>query len=110
MASGPETKLVAKMRKAGEKEYGERLVIVKYHGSPYSQAGVSDLLCCLDGTFIAIEVKAPESYGNSIDRAMAEGPTVKQREFVRKVIEAGGVGGFAASVDGFMRILRAAEG
>jgi hypothetical protein len=102
---GPETKLVLKMRKAGEAEYGPRLVVLKYHGDQYARAGVSDLLCCLDGVFVACEVKAPESYGKSVERALAEGPTVLQRSFVAKVLAAGGVAGFAATVEQFMDLL-----
>jgi len=107
--SGPETRLLDKMRKAAQAKYGERLVQVKYHGNAYSQSGVSDMLNCLDGVFVAIEVKAPESYGGSVEKALADGPTVKQRSFVRKVVAAGGVGGFAATVDQYMAILKEAE-
>lgn len=103
---GPETRLVAKMRKEGHRVYGSRLVIVKYHGNEYSEAGVSDLLCCLDGTFVAVEVKAPESYGGSKDRAVTEGPTIKQRAFLQRVVDAGGIGAVVASVEGFMEVLR----
>ncbi len=102
---GPETRLINKMRKAGQAMYGEHLVTVKYHGSQYGEAGVSDLLCCLFGVFIACEVKAPESYGNSVAVAVASGPTVKQRAFIERIIAAGGVGGVAASVEGFMDLL-----
>lgn len=105
MASGPETKLVKKIRDAAHAEYGKRLVDIKYHGSQFGEAGVSDLLCCLDGVFVAIEVKAPESYGNSVDRALELGPTVKQRLFVGRVLAAGGCGGFAATVEQAMEIL-----
>lgn len=111
--AGPETKLVAKMRDAGAKAYGSRLVTVKYHGSPYSEAGVSDLLNVLDGVFVACEVKAPESYPvkgvPSVERALAEGPTVKQRAFVERVIAAGGIGAFVATVEQFLETLRRAE-
>jgi hypothetical protein len=106
--SGPETKLVAKMRKAGTDKYGKRLVLEKYHGNAYSKSGVSDLFGCLDGVFIAIEVKAPESYGNSAERALAEGPTVLQRKFVADVLKAGGTAGFAATKEQFMEILQCA--
>lgn len=109
MSEGPETKLVKKMRDAGQKMYGNRLVTVKYHGSMYGEAGVSDLLCVLDGMFIACEVKAPESYGGSVERALKVGPTVKQRAFVARVIKAGGIGGFAATVDQYMDLLADAE-
>lgn len=108
--SGPETKLVAKMRKAGAEKYGDRLVLTKYHGSQFGEAGVSDLLGTLDGVFLAIEVKAPESYGGSVERALRDGPTVKQRLYVNRVLTAGGCAGFAATVEQFMDILDHAEG
>lgn len=105
---GPETRLIKRMRDAGREHYGTRLVTVKYHGSQFGEAGVSDLLCVLSGVFVACEVKAPESYGGSIERALEKGPTVKQRLFLERVEEAGGVAGFAADVDGFMALLRQA--
>lgn len=33
---------------------------VKYHGNYYSESGTPDILACINGYFIAIEVKAPE--------------------------------------------------
>lgn len=106
---GPETKLVNRMRKAAQEKYGDRLVVIKHHGSQFSEAGVSDLIGTLDGVFFACEVKAPESYGNSIERALQDGPTLKQRAFVQRVNRAGGIGGFAASVSGFLDLLEHAE-
>lgn len=100
-----ETKLTDKMRKAGKAWYGDRLVTIKYHGDQYARAGVSDLLACLDGVFVAIEVKAPESYGGSVERALREGPTVLQRAFVQHVLDAGGCAGFAATLPQFLDIL-----
>lgn len=105
---GPETRLIKKMRDAGTAEYGDRLVTVKYNGL-YGEVGVSDLLCVLDGVFIACEVKAPESYSNSVERALEKGPTVKQRLFVGRVLKAGGCAGFAATVEQFMETLHHAE-
>lgn len=110
---GPETKLVAKMRKAGREKYGARLVDIKYHGSQFGETGVSDTLHCLDGVFVAIEAKAPESYRvkgqPSVEKALRDGPTAKQRAFVDRVNEAGGVGGFAADIEGYMDLLAQAE-
>lgn len=106
---GPETKLVAKMRKAARAKYGYRLVDIKYHGSQFGESGVSDMLHCIDGVFCAIEVKAPESYNNNVERALRDGPTVKQRIFIDHVNEAGGVGGFAATVEQYMDLLEVAE-
>jgi hypothetical protein len=31
----------------------------KEHGSPYGTAGLPDVICCLDGRFVAFEVKTP---------------------------------------------------
>lgn len=112
---GPETRLVAKMRDEGNAKYGERLVITKYFGDAYSEAGVSDLLCCLDGVFIACEVKSPESSQHkrktveaSIEHALVHGPTLKQRAYVKRILAAGGVAGFAATVEQFMVVLACA--
>lgn len=107
--SGPEAALVKKMRDAAKAVYGERFVSIKYHGSQFSEAGVSDLLCCLDGVFVAVEVKAPESYGNDPSRAEVEGPTLKQKAFIARVQKAGGVGGVVASVTSFLALLTEAE-
>lgn len=109
---GPETKLVKKMRDAGKVEYGDRLVTIKYHGDMMGEDGVSDLLQCLDGVFIACEVKSPESSTHkrktieaSIEHALEKGPTVKQRLFVARVLKAGGCAGFAATVEQYMEML-----
>lgn len=109
MAEGPETKLTRKMRKAGAAKYGTDLVTVKYHGSAMGEAGVSDLLCCLFGVFIAAEVKAPDNYG-SVEAAIRRGPTVKQKAFIARIIAAGGVAGVVADVEGFMALLDEAAG
>lgn len=109
---GPETKLVKKMRDAGRDLYGQRLVTIKYHGDMMGEAGVSDLLCCLDGVFIAAEVKAPESYKvkgqPSVEKAEATGGTVKQHLFIDRIVAAGGCGGVVASVEHFMDLLAVA--
>jgi len=107
--SGPETKLVAKMRKAAVDHYGKRHKTFKHHGGPFAEKGVSDTITCLDGIYVAIEVKAPESYGGSVEKALRDGPTPNQRTFVKNVIEAGGVAGFAATVEQYMAILYCAE-
>lgn len=102
---GPEGRLIDRAKKAATEKYGDRLVWLKHHGGPFATAGVSDLLICLDGVFVAIEMKAPENYSNSVVKAVTQGPTTKQRVFIDKVIAAGGVGGYAASVEGVMFLL-----
>ena len=51
---------------AGEKNFEKRIKAAvterggwwcKYHGDAFSTAGVPDLLCCVDGRFVGIEVK-----------------------------------------------------
>lgn len=106
---GPETRLIARARKKAFETYGKRLIWIKHHGSQFARAGVSDLICSLDGVFVAIEMKAPESYGDNVERALEQGPTVKQRAFVADVIESGGVAGFAATVEQTMAIFAEAE-
>lgn len=99
---GPETRLLNKMRAAGKEEFGTRLVTVKYHGSEYGEAGVSDLLCCLDGAFIAVEVKHPDTkHGKA-------GPTLKQQAFGNRIERAGGVFAVCYSVEEFLETLREA--
>lgn len=99
---GPETRLIKKMRDASRPVYGSRLVVWKNHGSEMSEAGLSDLTGMLDGVALACEVKAPESYGNNVERALLKGPTIKQRAFIARVNESGGYGWFAATVDQWM--------
>lgn len=112
----PETRLVRKMKVEGAKVYGHRLTIIKQHGSEYSRGGVSDLIWCLDGIFGATEAKSPESSTHrrktveaSIAHALDKGPTLKQRLFVRNVLQSGGCGGFAATIEQFMEQLACAE-
>jgi hypothetical protein len=104
-----ETNLTNHMRKDAKAIYGERLVLVKQHGTEYSRSGASDLLGCLDGAFFACEVKAPESYGDSVERALRDGPTTLQRAFVGHVQEASGYGWFAATRQQFLEGLAAID-
>lgn len=46
-----ESKIKAYLKKQGA-------YFVKYFGCSYSQAGVPDILACINGVFVAIEVKA----------------------------------------------------
>lgn len=110
---GPETRLVKAMRDAGKKKYGSRLVTIKYHGNEYSEAGVSDLLCNIDGIFVAVEVKSPESSEHkratleaSIKHALEHGPTLKQRAFGKRMIDAGGMWAVCATVEQFIEVLQ----
>lgn len=109
---GPETALALKMRKEGIARYGARFRPVKYVGCLGAETGVSDLLVCMDGLFVACEVKSPESSTHkrktlqaSIEHALTVGPTAKQRIYVDEILASGGCAGFAATVEQFMAML-----
>ena len=95
---GPETRLIAAIRKRIREtaKYRDSVLVVKYHGSQFGEAGVSDLLCCIGGVFVAVEVKAPEG---------RHPVTVKQRAFGQRVIEAGGYFAVVRSVDEFLKVV-----
>lgn len=106
---GPEGRLIDKAKIVATKKYGDRLVWIKHHGGPHATAGISDLLLCLDGVFVAIEMKAPENYSGSVEKAIEKGPTVKQKAFLDRVNGAGGIGAVCASVEGLLEVLASAQ-
>lgn len=96
---GPEAKAIAKMRDAGKAAYGSRLVIIKYHGSQFGEAGVADLLCCIDGVFVAVEAKAPNGHHPVTD---------KQAAFGGRVQRAGGIWAVCRTPEEFLETLATA--
>ena len=60
--------------------------------------GISDILVCLGGTFIAIELKA---IGNTA--------SMPQKMFIENVIKAGGIGGVCYSIWQVKQLLNAAR-
>lgn len=54
-----ESRLTTKMKQYLEGRFGEDIWVFKVHGSASQVSGVPDLLCCLRGLFIGIEVKIP---------------------------------------------------
>lgn len=63
----------------------------EYTGGMFGQTGISDILGCWKGRFIAIEVKRP-GHKTESKRLM------KQKKFIEDVKRAGGIGFFAESV------------
>lgn len=61
-----------------------------------SKAGVPDILCCLDGRFIGIEVKRPDTKGNV---------TRLQQKNLDWIIDAGGLAGVAWDIKSLEEIL-----
>lgn len=56
--AGPETRLVRDIRDRLLRAYPGSWV-VKIHGGPYQVAGIPDLIGCVEGRFVGIEVKVP---------------------------------------------------
>lgn len=56
-----ESRLSRKIQDALRAEDG---FVFKVHGSEYMMAGLPDLIVCVDGYFLALEVKHPESREN----------------------------------------------
>ena len=93
MGQGPETRLVAKIRRALMNEHPSAK-LYKIHGSQYQEAGIPDIIGCVDGRFVGIEVKTPT------------GRVSKAQELqLRKLKAAGGIVGVARSVEEAMELV-----
>jgi hypothetical protein len=60
MSKKPETRIQLTMQKALRKEF-KGCYVRKIHGNEFTPAGMPDLICCIDGLFISIEVKTLET-------------------------------------------------
>jgi hypothetical protein len=54
---------------------------VKFFANAYTKSGIPDILCCCNGYFVAVEVKAPNGK-----------PSELQKMNIRKINECGGYG------------------
>lgn len=76
----PENKLQGKIKSRLENQFLGSFWI-KIHGGPYQQAGIPDLIGCVQGRFFALEVKLPGK----------EHTTTKlQKLTIEKILQAGG--------------------
>jgi hypothetical protein len=75
---GPETRLRIKIVEALKFNF-PGLRPIKIHGNQYQEAGITDLICCYKGLFIAIEVKQPGEFSEPI-----------QARFQKTIRDAGG--------------------
>ena len=71
----------------------------KVHGGAFQKVGVPDIITCIKGRFVAIEVKRP--VGGVISKL--------QEIQIKEIIRCGGVSGVARSLDEFLAILRESE-
>ena len=68
----------------------------KVHGSIFQPAGIPDILACINGKFVAIEVKRTK--GGVI--------SALQKAQIQKIKENGGIVGVASSMEEFLGILK----
>jgi len=87
MAQGPESEL-SKRILSGFRGIGAWAY--KVHGGPYARTGVPDILACVEGFFIALELKAPNRKPE---------PSANQRRELSSIQSAGGVAATVNSVD-----------
>ena len=92
----PENKLQSKIKKRLENEFLGSLWI-KVHGGPYQQAGIPDLLGCVEGTFIGLEVKLPGK----------EHTTTKlQKHMLNMISRAGGIAAVVSDPEDAANLVR----
>ena len=68
----------------------------KVHGSIFQPSGIPDILACIDGKFVAIEVK----------RTKGGVVSPLQKAQIQKIKENGGIAGVACSMEEFLEILK----
>lgn len=68
---------------------------IKTHGNMFSKAGTPDILACVKGKFVAIEVKRPKGVVSELQKANIE-----------LIKRAGGVAFIAYSVEEVKRVLQ----
>lgn len=68
------------VREQLQKTYGDKCVYIKYPAGQYSTRGVSDLIFCIHGLYVAIEVKTDTGKVTKL-----------QRKFLEAVNIAGGI-------------------
>lgn len=66
-------------------------------GTAYGTVGVSDIIACPRGVFVAIEVKAPGKINNT---------TANQDKFIENVIASGGIAFAADSLDVVIEVFK----
>jgi hypothetical protein len=75
MTHKPETRIVASILTALHTHVGGYWV--KIHGSPFQRVGLPDIIGCVEGLFIALEVKQPGGDYEPIQRKEAQDIQVK---------------------------------
>lgn len=81
MAAQRESRVTNAIRQAVLKAY-PGAVLWKIHGGPMQRAGIPDLVGCIHGKFVALEVKHPDA---------ARGLTLLQEATLERIQRAGGL-------------------
>jgi hypothetical protein len=89
VTKAPESKLQEKIRKALVNKYPDS-VWWKIHGGPMQRRGIPDIVGCIDGCFIAVEVKVP-GRENTL--------TVIQQDTLDQISASGGLAFMSSSVE-----------
>lgn len=96
MAKKPEAKLQEQcldyVKELSRK--GEPIVAINQHGSAYGSRGVPDIIMCIKGFFVAVELKVGDNE-----------PTALQNHWLEKITDAGGDANVCYNMDDFKRII-----
>jgi hypothetical protein len=83
MSRQPEARLVARILLALEAEVGG--LWTKIHASPFQRSGFPDIVGCLEGLFIALEVKLPGNDLSPLQEHMIHAIRTKGRGYATRV-------------------------
>lgn len=87
MATQPETRLQRRIQKALRAKFPNSWWF-KVWGGPFQSAGIPDLVGCVEGLFVALEVKMPKKRSNT---------SAIQEETINDISNAGGIAGVVTS-------------
>ena len=87
--SGPETKLQRRIQRALKDMWPDGWAF-KVHGGPFQQVGLPDLIGCIQGRFVALEIKHPDE-----DHPVSP----IQTAVMSRLLKAGGIIAVVESVD-----------
>jgi hypothetical protein len=91
--NGPETRLRKRMVKKLQEKYPNGL-FTKIHVSVFANAGIPDLICCVEGLYIGIEIKVPGRKASP-----------NQEFYMSRIRRAGGSAGVATTVEEILQIV-----
>lgn len=97
MAVKGETRVVKKIKESIEAAY-PGCFLFKTHGGAYQKVGIPDLIGCVKGRFIGLEVKDPKN--------KSYGATKLQLYIISLIKKAGGISGVVTSPEEALKMVR----